>query len=107
MALRAGKLRHRVSIQAVTHVQDSYGDALQTWTTVATRWASIEPAGGRETYEADQQRPDVSGLVTMRPYAGLTTRHRLLFGSRVLNVESVIGVDEVSEEMRITYREEV
>ncbi len=105
--LRAGKLLNRAEIQAVTHVQDSYGDALQTWTTVARRWVSIEPSGGTETWQADQQRPSRSGTITMRPYRALTGKHRFKFGTRILNIESVITVEENAEIMKVTYKEEV
>lgn len=105
--IKAGKLRHRLEIQARTATQDSFGDALTAWATVATRWASIEPQSGRETWRADQQQPDTSGTITIRYFAGLTPRHRLVKGSRVFNIESVVDVEDMHVEMRVAYREEV
>lgn len=107
MPIRAGKLKHRVEVQARTVQQDTFGDAAEVWTTLAFRWASIEPEGGREVWQADQQRPDVSGTITIRSYRGLTPKHRIKWGSRIFNLESVTDLGEDGVEMRLAYREEV
>lgn len=105
--IKAGKLRHRLEIQARTATQDSFGDALTAWATVATRWASIEPQSGRETWRADQQQPDTSGVIKFRYFAGLRPRDRIVWGSRVFNVEAVIDPGEEHVEQWVSYREEV
>ena len=48
MAMRAGKLRHRVSVERDTPTTDSDGHETPVWAEVAPAWASIEPAEGRE-----------------------------------------------------------
>lgn len=89
-----GPMRNRLAIQSRTTTKDSYGAAVESWSTAATVWGRIEPLSGRELWQAQQVRPDVSHKVTLRAYAGLTPRHRLLFGSRVFEISSVLNIDE-------------
>lgn len=115
VAVQAGRLRHRVSIQARqgTGTQDAYGQTTNTtdpWVTVATRWADVRPLEGTEKFVATQSvqvSPEVFFRVTMRYYAGLTPQHRLLFGSRVLEIEAVLNVDERNHRMDLACREEL
>lgn len=88
-----GLMRVRAEVQARTIAQDSFGAAVPTWTTLATRWARVEPLSGREQWQAQQVRPDVTHRVTLRYYSGLTPTHRLKAGDRVFNVESVLDLD--------------
>ncbi|HCZ15773.1 MAG TPA: head-tail adaptor, partial [Candidatus Accumulibacter sp.] len=48
MALSAGTLRKRITLQQQSLSVDSYGQQVITWTDVATVWASLEPSVGRE-----------------------------------------------------------
>lgn len=108
--MRAGELRDRVQIQAdVSRVDldaDAYGDVPERWETVAERWADVTQQEGRENWQADQSRPDVTVEVRIRYFAGLSPRHRLLFGSVVLNVGSVIDPDGRKREMVLACRQE-
>lgn len=88
------KMRRRVQVQSRTVTQDTYGAASQTWATVAVRWASVEPLSGREQWQAQQARPDVTHRVRLRRLAGLTARHRFLIDGRVLNITSVLDIED-------------
>ena len=46
--MRAGRLRHRVTIQSITEAADTYGDIAGTPTNGDIVWASVEPLVGRE-----------------------------------------------------------
>ena len=48
MTLAAGKLRHRVQLQAPFQSQDDSGDIINSWITQYTVWAAIEPLSGKE-----------------------------------------------------------
>lgn len=91
--MRAGKLSDRIEIQSREISQDTFGDGLQVWSTVATRWGSIEQVSGREVWQANQLNPDVNVKITLRYYSGLTPRHRLVNGDRTFNIDSVIDID--------------
>jgi len=90
MALPAGILRHRVTIEAATDARNTLGETSQTWTPFLDRWASIEAV----SYSEQQQQGQTSGTVThsvrMRYAPGLTGKMRLRWGGRLLYVSSVI-----------------
>jgi SPP1 family predicted phage head-tail adaptor len=106
--VRAGQLRNRIEIQAVTQTQDANtGAVTDTWTTVATRWGSITPLEGSEAQVAAAQEGKQRHLVGMRFYAGLTTKHRLKFGSMILNVDAITVAKQLDVEMEIMCWEQV
>jgi SPP1 family predicted phage head-tail adaptor len=95
--MRAGELRHRVSLQSPTYTRDDGGQTLLSgWTTEATYWARVESFAGRE-YEDDAAVTSETQLrITLRWPLGETlgSDWRLLFGSRVLQIDSVTNLDE-------------
>ena len=52
--MQAGKLDRRVQIQQQTATQDAFGQPQQTWTTMATVWASIDIQRGALLYETSE-----------------------------------------------------
>ncbi len=104
--MRIGKMYFRVEIQERTTTQDTFGDALQTWATIATVWGSDEQTGGSEPQQGDQQRAARTGVVGIRRRFDVTPRHRLKIGERVLNIDSVNDPTGELRELRITYTEE-
>lgn len=101
-------MRDRVEIQSRAVNRGVYGEvSAPSWTSVATRWARVEPLSGREAWQAQQVRPDVTHKVTLRYYEGLGPRHRLKAGSRVFNITSVIDTENRHREMVCVCVEEV
>lgn len=79
MPINAGKLRHRVTIQAPTHTQDSTtGETAVTWADVATVWAAVEPLSVKEYLQSQADQSEVSARVTIRHRAGLTADMRIV-----------------------------
>jgi len=105
--MRAGWLRHRVTIQKKTTSQDSYGAEQETWTNVATVWAGIEPLRGREYIDAQNATAEVTHRVRIRYQSGITPRMRVSFGSRTFEIVSVINVLERNRELELMCREVV
>ena len=99
--MRAGQLRQRVSIQVATETRDTHGGFVpQSWTTVETVRASVEPLTGREFIQAQAQDSTITHKVRMR-FAGVTSKNRLLFDGRALNVIAVMNKDERNRELEI------
>lgn len=48
MSIKAGRLRHRITIQERVLTQDSDLNAVYDWRDVASVWAAIEPLSARE-----------------------------------------------------------
>ena len=92
--MRLGPLRQRVNIQARSATVDAFGQESETWATVATVWASVEPLSGRELLAAQQVQGETTHRIRMRYQAGVTTSTRLLFNLRPFDVRSVINKNE-------------
>jgi SPP1 family predicted phage head-tail adaptor len=105
--MQIGKLRHRVTIQAQASPvpRNATGEPEPSYTDVDTVWAAIEPASGREFYAAEQVNAEVSHKVTIRYYDGLTTDHRLKFGTRIFDINVVRKISEVSARHELLCKE--
>lgn len=90
----SGRLRHRVSIQKATETRDAAGGVIQSWATVAKRWASIQPATGKERIEADQVESRITHKITMRHYTNLSPEYRIEHNGRLFGVVSVANLDD-------------
>lgn len=68
--MRAGKLRKRITIQALTETVNDYGERVKTPTTVKTVWGELTPllAGTREAFatQGSQFQARVSYQARMR-----------------------------------------
>ena len=101
--MRTGTLRTRVEVQRIVEERDKQGGIESSWTTIGLAWVKMVGLRGREYWSAQQVQSDVTHGVTMRYFEGLTSTHRLrlLHSQRVLNIQSVIDVDERHEEMQL------
>jgi len=100
--MRAGELRRRVTIQQRTTTLDTYGGQSTAWTDFAKNVpCSISPLNGRELMAAQAVNSEVSHTISMRYLAGLTAAMRILYGTRVFNIQGVINVDERNREMTV------
>jgi SPP1 family predicted phage head-tail adaptor len=108
--LGAGRYRDRVEIQRLVEtVPDEFGQrAPEVWETYATRWAAVETLQGRDLWVAQQAQPDVTHRVTLRSdELSVTTKDRLLWEGRVLNVETAPSPGSKGREIQLTCREAV
>lgn len=103
--MQAGRLRHRVIIQSAVEARNAYGEAIKTWSTVATVYASVEPIRGREMFDAEQVQSEVTHRVRLRYRPGLTSQMRLLFNARTFEVQTVINVNERNREVQLMCKE--
>jgi SPP1 family predicted phage head-tail adaptor len=86
----AGRLRHRIEIQAAAESRTSASGAVsKAWTTTATVWGSVDPLRGKKLEQARQISPRVTHEVMMRGRQSITSANRLLFKGRALNIEYV------------------
>lgn len=98
-----GKLDRQVEIQEAVTSRDSHGQIQITgWTTLATVWAEIKPSANPAAQQSGR-----TGVITIRHYPGLTASHRILYGSRVLNLLDVVDVEEAGRWHQCPYHEDV
>jgi SPP1 family predicted phage head-tail adaptor len=103
--MRAGDLKQRIIIQSATHAKNDIGELEDTWGTFATVWAAVEPATGSNYYASKQTEAKVDGRVRIRYRSDLDTTMRILFGSRVLTIVSILQPKENKKETHIMYTE--
>jgi SPP1 family predicted phage head-tail adaptor len=97
--VRAGRLRERVTIQEATETRDSFGQAVATWATHATCWASVEPFSGSERFQAATLNAEILYEVRIRYDSEITPKMRLLYGTRILRIERIIDEREEHREL--------
>ncbi len=90
MSLAAGKLRHRVVLQANVQVQDSAGDWVQGWHSMGTVWAAIAPVSGREFIQSQGTQAEVTARITVRARNDITAGWRVVHGAMVYDIKGVL-----------------
>jgi SPP1 family predicted phage head-tail adaptor len=104
--VEAGRLRHLISIQQQTTTQDSYGEAVNTWTDVyANIWASVEPLQGREFFSGEKFQSEITHRIRMRYKSGLLPKQRVKFGTRYFYVTDIINPQERNKELQLMAKE--
>ncbi len=96
---RAGRYRERITIQTPAETRDSLGQAIPAWATYDTRWAEVAPFSASERFGAQTLNAEIRHEVRMRYLSGLTPKMRLLYGSRVLRIVSIIDEREEHREL--------
>lgn len=93
--LASGDLNRKITIQFQTTTQDAYGQPQQTWTDVLNTWASIKAATSKEIYAASGFTSQISHKITIRfPGVAIRSNMRVLFRSRVFDIQAVSDPDE-------------
>jgi SPP1 family predicted phage head-tail adaptor len=110
--MKAGALRHLVSVQQRSATIDSVGDVSDSWTTLFSDHAEIRPLSGRELLAAQAIQSEITHQITVRyrtEYANpvSVTPLRVLFGARVFDITAVMNLDERNREVRMMAREGV
>lgn len=99
--MRFGPLRHRVEIQSSMSIDDGMGGQITTWTTDETYWASVSPLQGAELYQAQQTQAKVTHKIVMRYAPDITPKNRMLFGSKIFDIEFVRNVQEKNKMLEL------
>jgi SPP1 family predicted phage head-tail adaptor len=103
--MKAGALRHRVTIQQLTITQGPSGDLVEAWTDVATVYGAVEPLSGREYWQAQQVAAETSIRVRIRYRPGMETTMRLSHDGRTLEILSIVDPEERHRELQLMCRE--
>ena len=98
--------KHIVELQRNAPTRNAMGEVLDSWTTFATRHASVKSLHGRERFSARQLVADADVRIRMRydtTICDLTPKDRVVWGSRVFDIMSAFSVE--NREMDITAKE--
>lgn len=104
--MRAGRLNHRITVQEVYKQADGMGGYQEVWQDYLHAWADIRPIDHKEREWAMQISSRISHRVHLRYREGITPGMVVRYGDRILEIASVINVDEADREL-ILYCEEV
>lgn len=107
--IRAGRLRHKITIQTPTEgAAGDYGERETSWTTYHTCWAEIVPQTGREFARAKMVQEEMSHLVRIRYTPDVTAAMRILHDGRHLYLTGPpIDANERHRELLLTCKEQV
>lgn len=105
--MKAGDLRHRITVQYPVEAQDSAGQPIATWKDLFTCWAAIEPISGREFTMTQQTGTEAQIRIRIRARpVKLSGKMRVLFGTRIFElVAPPINVQERNREVHLMCRE--
>lgn len=93
--MRAGDMRHRVTIQVQSKAPDGMGGFEVTWTDLDTVWAAIWPIRGAERIEAMKLEGKVTHQIRIWYRDDVTPlANRLKLGNRYFNIRSAVDAYE-------------
>lgn len=106
--MRNGDYRHPIAITAppdpAAGEADAFGQrALAPWPTVASCWASINPATGRELAMGGEKVATATHAIRMRAQPGvrITQAMRINYGTRLFNIDAAMDLEERGRELLI------
>lgn len=91
--MKIGKLQHYIDIQTPTNSADGLGNYTKDWENVASVWASI---GGitAKTRSSEKEGQKLTHSIAIRYFPGVSTDMRILYGSRIFKIQTVINERE-------------
>lgn len=101
IGLRAGRLRHCLTIQRKDDAQDSYGDYIETWTTKGEVYGGVEPIRGDEVLKAGRLDDRTRFKIIIRFFDNLLYTDRILFGQRVFHIKEILNIEERNHQMEL------
>ncbi len=99
--INAGDFNKRITLQIKTVTRGNYGVETIVWSDVATIWAKVESLRGREYFEAQQIQNENYVRITIRFRKNITPELRVKYGSKYLDIQSVINIDEANNHIEL------
>ena len=94
------ELRHRITLQNFTTTTDDFNHHTKVWADVETVWAAIEPINSRELFAGGAEEFSTTHRVFIRystDVNGISNTWRVVFGTRKLNIKSILRTREDSQ----------
>ncbi len=92
--VKAGDLRHRVTIESAARTSDDAGGSTTEWQTVAEVWAAIWPRTVAEAFVLDRIAGTASHDIWIRYRSDVTPDMRIRFGDRIFDILGAIDVED-------------
>ena len=109
--MRAGNLRHRVSIEEQADTPDGIGGFSVAWTAISGMGsvpAAIWPLSSKEQLDAMKLESVATHKIRIRYRSGITSKNRIVFGSRVFNIlGNPINLDQKNRQLDFIVSEDI
>ena len=109
--MRAGNLRHRISIQEQTQTPNGMGGFSIAWAAITGMDSvpcAIWPMNSKEQLDAMKLESLATNKIRIRYRAGITSKNRMVFGSRIFNILGApINFDEKSRQLDFIVSEDI
>lgn len=103
--MKAGRLRHSISIEKKVFIRNSFGEEQITYEPFCLAYASVEPMGGREYFLAQQMQATVDFKFTLRYRSGVKPHFRIVWGERIFDIQNIQNPDERNIQLIIYAKE--
>jgi SPP1 family predicted phage head-tail adaptor len=100
-----GDLNKRIQIQAPSKISDGMGGFDETFSTIATVFASLWPISAREQVQSMQEVMTISHRIRIRYRSVLRPDWRVKFGNRYFSIVSIINPNEKNELLDLMCKE--
>lgn len=89
--MKAGPLRHRITIQQKTQVRDSAGNVSYEWNDLhANIAARVEPLSVKEFVQSKSMQNEVTKRIVIRYIDGLDATMRIVYRNKIYNPEGFL-----------------
>lgn len=89
--MRAGTLRHRVTVEHKAETRDPYGGVESAWSVFASSVpAAILPISGREFFASEANQAEVTAKIVMRELPGLLPSMRIVHDGTQYNIRAIL-----------------
>lgn len=105
--MRAGPLRHRITIQKATETQNAYGEPVASWSEFVQASASVDPISSREYFSAQRENAEITHRIRMRYRPNITHKMRVKWGERVFDIRSIINANSRNRSLELLCVEDV
>lgn len=99
--MRSGNLKNKVAFETYAETQNDFGEVIKGYSDFKTVYASIVPLSGKEYFSAQQINAEISHKIECRYFAGVLPTMRIVYGTRIFNIESVINIREANKTLQI------
>ena len=105
--MRAGTLKHRISIQQKIQTSDDMGGYTETWEDLYSVWAAIWPLSGKEYLASGRKEGEVTHRIRIRYRDGILPSHRVKYGSRIFDIRVGLNHEEQNKYLDLMCIEKV
>lgn len=105
--MRSGNLKHKIEIQAHEESQNDFGEQESSWSKFQDAYSSILPISAKETFTSKKLNAEITHKILIRFIPGVKSDMRIVYGSRIFNIDSVINIREENKTLQIMVTENV